>query len=155
MLSPRSKLVHCTITRPENGAPVQGNVWLAMQPMLHTPVLCVRPLNDPIELIFPKPLEMPERDASGCGWQLVRKIRVFGGEEFAFKLEMIRLYPVTSQTSDLQLDDVVAVIREFKAVQRRTPLRRQKRRRPVIRSQPPSPTFSTYWPRLSAPTGLA
>jgi hypothetical protein len=115
VLSPRTFLAHCIIARSENGAPVQGSVWLAMQPMLHAPVLCVKPSNDPIELIFLKPLEMPERDASGRGWQLVRKIRVFGGEEFAFKSEMIRLFPLTAQTSDQQLDDVVAVIRELKA----------------------------------------
>jgi hypothetical protein len=54
VLSPRTVLVHCTITRSENGAPVQGNVWLAMQPMLRTPVLCVKPANNPIEIIFLK-----------------------------------------------------------------------------------------------------
>ena len=93
VLSPRTVLVHCTITRSENGAPVQGNVWLAMQSMLRTPVLCVKPLNDPIELIFLKTLEMPARDASGCGWHLVCKTRVGCTNEF--KPELIRLYPLT------------------------------------------------------------
>ena len=74
--SPRTVLVHCAIARSENGAPVQGSVWLAMQPMLRTPVLCVKPSNDPIEIIFLKTLEMPERDASGLGWNLVIKLRV-------------------------------------------------------------------------------
>ena len=113
VLSPRTVLVHCTITRSENGAPVQGNVWLAMQSMLRTPVLCVKPLNDPIELIFLKTLEMPARDASGCGWHLVCKTRVGCTNEF--KPELIRLYPLTPQSSDQQLDDVVAVIRAFRA----------------------------------------
>jgi hypothetical protein len=114
VLSPRTVLVHCTITRSENGAPVQGNVWLAIQPLLRTPVLCVKPLNDPIEIIFLRTLEMPEDDASGRGWNLVIKLRVHCKED-EFKSEIIRLSPATSQTSDQQLDDVVAVIREFKA----------------------------------------
>ena len=114
VLSPRTVLVHCTITRSENGAPVQGNVWLAIQPLLRTPVLCVKPLNDPIEIIFLRTLEMPEGDASGRGWNLVIKLRVHCKED-EFKSEIIRLSPATSQTSDQQLDDVVAVIREFKA----------------------------------------
>ena len=112
--SPRTVLVHCTITRSENGAPVQGNVWLAIQPLLRTPVLCVKPLNDPIEIIFLRTLEMPEDDASGRGWNLVIKLRVHCKED-EFKSEIIRLSPATSQTSDQQLDDDVAVIREFKA----------------------------------------
>jgi hypothetical protein len=55
-LSPRSVLVHCTlaIARSESGAPVQGDAWLALQPMLRTPVLCVKPSNNPIEAIFLK-----------------------------------------------------------------------------------------------------
>jgi hypothetical protein len=114
VLSPRSILVHCTIARSENGAPVQGNVWLAIQPMLRTPVLCVKPANNPIEVIFLKTLEMPARDASERGWHLVCTTRVHGAEEYAFKSETIRLYPLTAQTSDQQLDDAVAVIREFR-----------------------------------------
>jgi hypothetical protein len=115
VLSPRSVLVHCTITRSENRAPVQGSVWLAMQPMLRTPVLCVKPANNPIEVIFLKTLEMPERDASGRGCHLVCTTRVHCAEGFAFKSEMIRLYPLTAETNDQQLDDVVAAIREFRA----------------------------------------
>jgi hypothetical protein len=107
VLSPRSILVHCTLTRSENGAPVQESVWLALQPMLRTPVLCVKPSNGPIEAIFFKTLEMPERDATGRGWHLICKTRA--------KSEMILLYPTTSQTRDQQLDEVVATIREFRA----------------------------------------
>jgi hypothetical protein len=115
VLSPRSVLVHCTIARSESGAPVQGSAWLALQPMLRTPALCVKPANNPIGVIFLKTLEMPERDASGCGWHLVCSTRVHSAEGFAFKSETIRLYPSTAQTIDQQLDDVVAVIREFRA----------------------------------------
>ena len=50
--SPRTVLVRCAIARSENGAPVQGHVWLAMQPLLRTPVLCLKPLNGPIEFFF-------------------------------------------------------------------------------------------------------
>ncbi len=107
VLSPRSVLVHCTLARSENGAPLQGSVWLALQPMLRTPFLCVKPSNGPIEAIFVKTLEMPERDATGRGWHLICKTRD--------KLTMIRLYPTTSQTRDQQLDEVVATIREFRA----------------------------------------
>ena len=114
VLSPRTVLVHCTIARSENGTPVQGSVWLARQPMLRTPVLCVKPLNDPIECIFFKTLEMPERDAMGFGWKLVSKTKV-NCKADEFKSEIIRLYPITSQTSDQQLDDAVAAIREFRA----------------------------------------
>ena len=91
VLSPRSVLVHCTIARSESGAPIQGNVWLALQPMLRTPVLCVKPANNPIENIFLKTLETPERDsdASGCGWHLVCKTRVHGAEEYT------RRYPIS------------------------------------------------------------
>jgi hypothetical protein len=105
VLSPRTVLVHCTITRSESGAPVQGNVWLAIQPLLRTPVLCVKPLNDRIEFIFLRTLEMPERDASGRGWKLVIKLRVLviklrvHGKEDEFESEIIRLSPATSQTT--------------------------------------------------------
>ena len=58
--------------------------------MLRTPVLCVKPLNDPIELIFFKALEMPERDAMGRGWRLVIKTKVQGKAD-EFKSEIIRL----------------------------------------------------------------
>jgi len=73
----------------------------------------VKPLNDRIEFIFLRTLETPERDASGRGWKLVIRLRVHCNED-EFKSEIIRLSPATSQTSE-QLDDVVAVIREFKA----------------------------------------
>ena len=76
MLSPRTVLVHCAIARSENEAPVQGNVWLALQPLLRTPVLCLKPLNGPIEILFFKTFGTPERDASGCGWQFVCKTKV-------------------------------------------------------------------------------
>ena len=52
VLSPRTVLVHCAIAMSENEAPVQGNAWLALQPLLRTPVLCVKPLNGPIEILF-------------------------------------------------------------------------------------------------------
>ena len=74
-------------------------------------MLCVKPSNGPIEVIFFKALETPQRDASGCGWHLVCKTMVRGGEGFECKSEMIRLYPVTSQTIDQQLDDAIAAIR--------------------------------------------
>ena len=80
MLSPRTVLVHCAIAMSENEAPVQGNVWLALQPLLHTPVLCVKPLNGPIEILFFKTFGTPERDASGCGWHFVCKTMVRCGE---------------------------------------------------------------------------
>ena len=76
VMAPRTVLVHCTIARSENGAPVQGNVWLETHWILRTPVLCVKPLNDPIEAIFLKTFETPERDASGCGWRLGFKTKV-------------------------------------------------------------------------------
>ena len=110
--APRTVLVHCTIARSENGAPVQGNVWLEMHWILRTPVLCVKPLNDPIEAIFLKTFETPERDASGCGWRLGFKTKVHC-KEGALMSELIRLYPTTPQTSDQQLDDVIAAIRGF------------------------------------------
>ena len=112
VMAPRTVLVHCTIARSENGAPVQGNVWLEMHWILRTPVLCVKPLNDPIEAIFLKTFETPERDASGCGWRLGFKTKVHC-KEGAFMSELIRLYPTTPQTSDQQLDDVIAAIRGF------------------------------------------
>ena len=119
---------------------LQGDVWLAKQPMLRTPVLCVKSSSDPIEVIFLKTFEtvvlavafgfiewsgarcnrctptcalflQPQRDASGRGWHLVSKTKVHC-KEGEFKSETIRLYPATSQTSDQQLDDVVAAIRE-------------------------------------------
>ena len=110
--APRTVLVHCTIARSENGAPVQGNVWLEMHWILRTPMLCVKPLNDPIEAIFLKTFETPERDASGCGWRLGFKTKVHC-KEGALMSELIRLYPTTPQTSDQQLDDVIAAIRGF------------------------------------------
>ena len=112
VMAPRTVLVHCTIARSENGAPVQGNVWLEMHWILRTPVLCVKPLNDPIEAIFLKTFETPERDASGCGWRLGFKTKVHC-KEGAFMSELIRLYPTTPQTIDQQLDDVIAAIRGF------------------------------------------
>ena len=112
VLPPRTVLVHCAIAMSENEAPIQGNVWLALQPLLRTPVLCLKPLNDPIEAIFLKTFETPERDASGCGWRLVSKTKVHC-KEGAFMSELIRLYPTTPQTSDQQLDDVIAAIRGF------------------------------------------
>ena len=119
VLSPRSILVHCTLARSENGAPVPAHVWLALQLNLRTPVLCVKPSNDPIDVIFFKALELPEkklpeRDATGRGWKLFIKTRVHGKAD-EFNSETIRLSPITSQTSDQQLDDVVAAIREFRA----------------------------------------
>jgi hypothetical protein len=83
--------------------------------MLRTPVLCVKPANNPIEVIFLKTLEMPARDASGCGWHLVCTTRVLCEEGCASKSEMIRLYPLTTQATDQQLDDAAPVIREFRA----------------------------------------
>ena len=71
--SPRTVLVHCAIARSENGTPVQGHVWLALQPRLRTPVLCLKPLNGPIAILFFQTFGTPERDASGCGWHLVLK----------------------------------------------------------------------------------
>jgi hypothetical protein len=72
----------------------------------------VKPLNDPIEAIFLKTFETPERDASGCGWRLGFKTKVHC-KEGAFMSELIRLYPTTPQTIDQQLDDVIAAIRGF------------------------------------------
>ena len=112
VLSPRTVLVHCAIAMSENEAPIQGNVWLALQPMLRTPVLCVKPLNGPIETLFLKTFETLERDASGCGWRLGFKTKVHCKED-AFMSKLIRLYPTTPQTSDQQLDDVIAAIRGF------------------------------------------
>ena len=63
--SPRTVLVHCAIARSENGTPVQGHVWLALHWILRTPVLCLKPLNGPIEVFFLKTFDPPERDASG------------------------------------------------------------------------------------------
>ena len=112
--SPRTVLVHCTIARTENGAPLPGHAWLAMQPLLHKPVLCLKPPNGPIETFFLRTFETPERDASGCGWHLIRRDKVHTSrEEGEFSLEVIRLYPVTSPTNDQQLDDVVEAIRGF------------------------------------------
>ena len=110
--SPRTVLVHCAIARSENGTPVQGHVWLALQPLLRTPVLCVKPPNGPIEIFFLKTFESPERDASGCGWHLVSKIKVHCKTD-EFRSDLIRLYPVTSPTIDQQLEDVVDAIRGF------------------------------------------
>ena len=76
VLSPRTVLVHCAIALSENEAPVQGTVWLALHPWFRTPVLCVKPLNGPIEFRFFKTFGTPERDASGCGWQFVCKTKV-------------------------------------------------------------------------------
>ena len=114
VLSPRSILVQCTLARSENAAPVQGHVWLALQPMLRTPVLCVKPSNGPIEAIYFKTLAKPERDATGCGWHLISTTRVHCTAEFKSEI-IIRLYPASPQTSDQQLDDVAAAIREFRA----------------------------------------
>jgi hypothetical protein len=114
VLSPRSILVHCALARSENGAPVPAHVWLALQPNLRTPVLCGKPSNGPIDVIFFKTLELPERDATGRGWKLFIKTRVHGKAD-EFNSETIRLFPITSQTSDQQLDDVVAAIRAFRA----------------------------------------
>ncbi len=70
--------------------------------------------------------------------------------EFDSQSEMIRLYPVTAQTSDQQLDDVVAAIREFS-------LRAQALARAEAMGR--SDGGRSYWPNypvgLSAPTGLA
>ena len=52
VLSPRTVLVHCAIARSENESPVQGHVWLALHWILRTPVLCLRPLNGPIEFNY-------------------------------------------------------------------------------------------------------
>jgi hypothetical protein len=81
---------------------------------VRTPVLCVKPSNGPIEVIFFKTLELPERDATRRGWKLFITTRVQGKAD-EFNSETIRLSPITSQTSDRQLDDVVAAIREFRA----------------------------------------
>ena len=114
VLSPRTVLVHCAIAMSENEAPVQGNVWLALQPLLRTPVLCVKPLNGPIEILFFQTFGTPERDASGCGWHFVSRTKVHTScKEGEFRSEMIRLSPVTSQTTDQQLDDAIAAIRGF------------------------------------------
>ena len=110
--SPRTVLVHCAIARSENGTPVQGHVWLALQPRLRTPVLCLKPLNGPIEILFFQTFGTPERDASGCGWHLVSKIKVHCKTD-EFRSDLIRLYPVTSPTIDQQLEDVVDAIRGF------------------------------------------
>ena len=109
VLSPRTVLVHCAIAMSENEAPVQGNVWLALHSMLQTPVLCVKPLNGPIETLFLKTFETLERDASGGGWRLTRKSKVHG----EFRSDLIRLYPVTTPAIDQQLEDVVDAIRGF------------------------------------------
>jgi hypothetical protein len=74
----------------------------------------VKPSNGPIEVIFFKTLELPERDATRRGWKLFITTRVQGKAD-EFNSETIRLSPITSQTSDRQLDDVVAAIREFRA----------------------------------------
>ena len=114
VLPPRTVLVHCAIAMSENEAPIRGNVWLALQPLLRTPVLCVKPLNGPIEILFFKTFGTPERDASGCGWHFVSRTKVHTScKEGEFRSEMIRLSPVTSQTTDQQLDDVIAAIRGF------------------------------------------
>ena len=110
--SPRTVLVHCAIARSENGTPVQGHVWLALQPRLRTPVLCLKPLNGPIEILFFQTFGTPERDASGCGWHIVSKIKVHCKTD-EFRSDLIRLYPVTSPTIDQQLEDVVDAIRGF------------------------------------------
>ena len=110
--SPRTVLVHCAIARSENGTPVQGHVWLALEPRLRTPVLCLKPLNGPIEILFFQTFGTPERDASGCGWHLVSKIKVHCKTD-EFRSDLIRLYPVTSPTIDQQLEDVVDAIRGF------------------------------------------
>ena len=110
--SPRTVLVHCAIARSENGTPVQGHAWLALQPRLRTPVLCLKPLNGPIEILFFQTFGTPERDASGCGWHLVSKIKVHCKTD-EFRSDLIRLYPVTSPTIDQQLEDVVDAIRGF------------------------------------------
>ena len=112
LLSPRSVLVHCFIARSETEPPAQGHIWLELQPILRTPVLCLKPPNGPIELIFLKTFEMPEHDASGRGWHLVSKKKVHS-REGEFRSEVIRLFPVTSQTTCQQLDDVIAAIRGF------------------------------------------
>jgi hypothetical protein len=84
--------------------------------MLRTPALCasVKPSNGPIEAIYFKTLAKPERDATGCGWHLISTTRVHCTAEFKSEI-IIRLYPASPQTSDQQLDDVVAAIREFRA----------------------------------------
>ena len=112
VLPPRTVLVHCAIAMSENEAPIQGNVWLALQPLLRTPVLCVKPLNGPTETLFLKTFETLERDASGCGWRLDLKTKVHC-KEGAFMSKLIRLFPTTPQTNDQQLDDVIAAIRGF------------------------------------------
>ena len=85
-----------------------------MQPLLHKPVLCLKPPNGPIETFFLRTFETPERDASGCGWHLIRRDKVHTSrEEGEFSLEVIRFCPVTSPTNDQQLDDVVEAIRGF------------------------------------------
>ena len=77
---------------------------------------------------------------------------------------MIRLYPITSQTSDQhwqpELDDVVRVaaimIREFRVrAQALATAEATVGRRPVIRAQLPSRTFSTYWPCLMTCRGTS
>ncbi len=97
-----------------------------------------------------KTLETPERDASGCGWHLVCKTRVHGAEEYAFKSEMIRLYgypyPLTAQTIDQQLDDVVAVIHT--GIQGASPCEgRSEGGRSNWPNYPVVRTISTYLPR--------
>jgi hypothetical protein len=85
-----------------------------MQPLLRTPMLCLRPSSEPepTDFIFLKTLEIPQRDASGRGWHVISKLRTHAHTE-ELRLQIIRLYPTTSQTSDLQLDDAVAAIQEF------------------------------------------
>ena len=118
VLSPRTVLVHCAIARSENESPVQGHVWLALHWILRTPVLCLKPLNGPIEFFFLKTFDPPERDASGCGWHLISKLKVQckAGEQGngeVFRSEVTRLYPVTTPAIDQQLEDVVDTIRGF------------------------------------------
>ena len=118
VLSPRTVLVHCAIARSENETPVQGHVWLALHWILRTPVLCLKPLNGPIEFFFLKTFDPPERDASGCGWHLISKLKVHckAGEQGngeVFRSEVTRLYPVTTPAIDQQLEDVVDTIRGF------------------------------------------
>ena len=114
VLSPRTVLVHCAIAMSENEAPVKGSAWLALHSMLQAPVLCVKPLNGPIETLFLKTFETLERDASGGGWCLTRKSKVHTScKEGEFRLDLIWLYPSAPQTIDQQLDDVIAAIRGF------------------------------------------
>ena len=85
---------HCTSARSEDGALVPGEVWLAMQPLLRTPMLCLQPSSEPepTEFIFLRTLEIPQRDSLGRGWHLISKLRTHAHKE-EFRLEIIRLYP--------------------------------------------------------------